>query len=228
MRKYLIVAAIALVAGFVGAALWSLAGLGHGSTRDYLVANPEILPQMAEALQRQEAEQRLAQLGDEAMRGFPGAVLGNPDGSRTLVKFTDYACTYCKASVSDIERLVENDPELKVVVREWPIFEGSEEAARMGLAAAEQGKYDAFYHAMFERGPPTAESIDQAARDAGLDMARAEQIAASDAVSQELARNMAHARQLGFTGTPSWIAGDEVLQGAVGYERLSEAMEDVG
>ena len=228
MRNHLVAAVIALVFGFVGAGLWSISGLGNGQTREYLIDNPEILPEMADAYQRVQARERLAQVSDEVREAFPGAILGNPDGSRVLVKFTDYACTYCRQSIAGIDKLLSEDPELKVVVREWPIFEGSEQAARMALAAARQGKYSAFYHAMFEQGPPTEASMTRAAQIAGLDLEAAAAFAASDEATAELARNMAFARQLQFTGTPSWIAGGEAIEGLVPPERLVEALEAEG
>ena len=225
MRNHLLTALIALVFGFAGAALWSLSGLGNGQTRDYLLANPQILPEMAEAYQRGDAQNRLAQIADEVKQPFPGAVLGNPDGSKVLVKFTDYGCTYCRQSVAAIDELIAADPELKVVVREWPIFDGSEQAARMALAAAKQGKYPAFYHAMFEQGPPSEAGIARAAQIAGLDIAAAEAFAQSDEATAELAKTMAFARRLQFTGTPSWVAGGEVIEGLVPAERLAKALD---
>ena len=225
MRNHLLTALIALVFGFAGAALWSLSGLGNGQTRDYLLANPQILPEMAEAYQRGDAQNRLAQIADEVKQPFPGAVLGNPDGSKVLVKFTDYGCTYCRQSVAAIDKLIATDPELKVVVREWPIFDGSEQAARMALAAAKQGKYPAFYHAMFEQGPPSEAGIARAAQIAGLDIAAAEAFAQSDEATAELAKTMAFARRLQFTGTPSWVAGGEVIEGLVPAERLAKALD---
>jgi protein-disulfide isomerase len=228
MKNNLLTALIALLFGFAGAGLWSLSGLGHGHTRDYLLANPQILPEMSEAYQRSEAEDRLAQVSGEVKEPFQGAVLGNPQGTRVLVKFTDYGCTYCRQSIAGIDRLIAADPELKVVVREWPIFDGSEQAARMALAAAAQGKYPAFYHAMFDQGPPSEANVARAAQIAGLDMPAAEEFAASDAATGELARNMAFARSLQFTGTPSWIAGDEVIQGLVPEQRLADALAAEG
>ena len=52
--------ALALVAGFGGAALYDRTGMGQEQTRAYLLENPEILPEMAEAYQKQEAKDRLA------------------------------------------------------------------------------------------------------------------------------------------------------------------------
>lgn len=225
MKNAAFTALIALIFGFAGAGLWSLSGLGEQRTRAWLVANPEILPEMAEALENRQAEARLAEVGDTVTRPFPGALLGNPQGTRTLVKFTDYGCSYCRASAADVAKLVAADPQLRVVIREWPIFEGSEGAARMALAAARQGKYPAFYKAMFAGGQTSPAAVAQAARAAGLDMARARADAASDAVAAELARNMELARTLGFTGTPSWVAEGRILEGAVGFDRLKQALE---
>lgn len=224
MKNAAFTALIALIFGFAGAALWSLSGLGEQRTRTWLVANPDILPEMARALEKRDAQTRLADIGPQVTQPFPGAVLGNPAGTRTLVKFTDYGCSFCRTSEADVQRLIAEDPQLRVVIREWPIFDGSEVAARMALAAARQGKYAVFYRTMFAGGQPSAASVERAAQAAGLDLVQARAFAASDAAAAELARNMQMARTLGFTGTPSWVANGEVVEGAVGYEALKQAL----
>ncbi|AUX69147.1 hypothetical protein CHX26_06220 [Porphyrobacter sp. HT-58-2] len=221
LRHSLLTALTALVFGFLGAAIWSYSGLADNRTRSFLMGNPDLLPQMAEAYEAQESAKRLADLGDAVLDPFPGVVLGNPQGKRVLVEFTDYNCPYCESSLKDVNRLVAEDPDLKVVIREWPIFEGSDTASRMALAAGLQGKYTEFHNAMFKTGDVAA-----AARAAGLDMERAARDAASDAVSAEIARNLDFARSLGFSGTPAWIAGGTPIGGAVGYERLKAALAE--
>lgn len=221
LRNTVLTALTALVFGFLGAAIWSYAGLADNRTRSFLLDNPDMLPQMVEAYEAQEAEKRLAEMGNEVFTPFPGVVLGNPQGTKVLVEFTDYNCPYCEASLKDVNRLVAEDPNLKVVVREWPIFEGSDVASRMALAAGLQGKYRAFHDAMFELG-----DVNAAARAAGLDMARAEADAASDAVTAEIANNLELARALGFTGTPAWIAGKKPIGGAIGYDKLKAALDE--
>lgn len=223
LRNTLLTALTALVFGFLGAAAWSYSGLADNRTRAFLLGNPDLLPQMAQAYEEQEAGKRLAQMGGAVFEPFPGVVLGNPNGKTVLVEFTDYNCPYCEASLKDVNRLIAEDPDLKVVIREWPIFEGSDVASRMALAAGLQGKYRAFHDAMFATG-----DVEAAARKAGLDMERAQRDAASEAVSTEIARNLDHARALGFTGTPAWIAGKTPFGGAVGYERLKAALAKAG
>nr|WP_137677104.1 DsbA family protein [Parerythrobacter lutipelagi] len=224
-RSSLFVALLALVFGFIGAGVWQYT-LGHQQTREYLLANPEILPDLANSYDRKQARERLADIEGEVLSPFPGAVLGNPDGAVTLVEFTDYGCTYCRMSREHVAALVAANPDLKVVIREWPIFDGSERAARMALAAAKQGKFTEFHDAMFRLGPPDDESVARAAAAAGLDVTQAEAVAASQEVDFEIAKNLGLARQLAFTGTPSWVVGDQVLQGAVGQEALAEAIAE--
>lgn len=219
LRNTLLTALLALTFGFLGAAAWSYSGLADNRTRSFLLANPDLLPQMAQAYEEQEAAKRLAKMGGAVFEEFPGVVLGNPKGSRVLVEFTDYQCPYCEASLKDVNRLIAEDPDLKVVIREWPIFEGSDAASRMALAAGIQGKYPAFHDAMFKMG-----DIEAAAKAAGLDMARATRDAASQAVTDEIAKNLEQARALGFTGTPAWVAGKTPIGGAVGYDKLKQAL----
>ncbi len=166
--RWFVTPAIALVAGFAGAALWDQTGLGGRATRDYLLANPEILPEAMDVLDRRDQRARIAPLRGELEAPFPGAVLGNPAGTVTLVEFSDYACTYCRQSLPEVDALIAANPDLKVVIREYPILmPESIDAARMALAAAQQGKYRRFHDAMYRLGPPSAESIEAAARKPG-------------------------------------------------------------
>jgi protein-disulfide isomerase len=225
LKPQVVTMALALVFGFIGAAIWSVSGLADARTKSYLLGNPELLPQMAEAYQAQQSAERLAGISAEVMTPFEGAVLGNPNGSRVLVEFTDYNCPYCKMSQADLARLIESDPELKVVVREWPIFQGSDIASRMALAAAMQGRYEEFHIALFDLSPATPEAIQEAAIIAGLDLDQAREDGMSDQVELELRRNQTLASQIGFTGTPSWVTKDRAFEGAVGYQALKEAIE---
>ena len=216
--------ALALLGGLLGAALFSATGLGNRQTEAYLLDNPELLQRMAQELQDRDTQKRLAAAGDEWREPFPGAVLGNPKGTKTLFEFSDYNCTYCRLSADDVEKLVESDPDLRVVVKEWPIFEGSEGPARMALAAAKQGKFAAFHRALYDQESADEEAVATAAKTAGLDLDRARKDAAGQDVTMELMRTNLLAQELGFTGTPAWITGNRILQGAQGADALAEAI----
>lgn len=223
--RWIITVTIALVAGFAGAALWDLSGLGGRATRDYLLANPEVLPEAINVLQQRESLARIEPMRRDLETPFPGAVLGNPNGKVTLVEFTDYACTYCRQSVADVSAMIAANPDLRVVVREYPILiPESADAARMALAAAQQGKYAAFHDAMFRLGPPSAQSIEAAAREAGLDLAVARAAIATGLFDAQLRGNAQLASGLGINGTPGWVVGKQLLNGAVGRAALEKAV----
>lgn len=218
---------IAVAAGFAGAGLWDVSGLGDRSTRAYLLSNPEVLPEAMDVLQQRELVARIEPLRNDLEAPFPGAVLGNPSGSVTLVEFSDYACTYCRQSRDDVDALIAANPDLKVVMREFPILSAeSVDAARMALAAAQQGKYAPFHAAMFRIGPPSAETIDAAAKEAGVDLALAKAAIDSGAFEAQLQGNAVLASQLGISGTPGWVVGNKTLNGAVGRDAIGSAIEE--
>ena len=225
LKTAAIAAIVAAAFGFLGAGAWSWSGMADSRTREYLLDNPQLLQQMADNYQKQQAQQRVAQVAGDVRTPFSGAIIGNPNGSKVLVEFTDYNCPYCRQSMEDVKKLVAEDDDVKVVIREWPIFEGSTIAARMALAAAMQGKYEAFHDAMFRLGPVTAQSVRAAAQEAGLDLERAQKDGESPAVDEELQRNLAMAQALGFGGTPSWVTADNAFEGAVGLAGLKSALE---
>lgn len=221
----------AALLGFAGGWAWQATGAGRGATeeivRDYILEHPEVLPEAMERLMARETLARIEPLREMIETPFPGAVLGNPEGSVTLVEFTDYACPYCRSSVGDVKALVAQDKDLKVVVREYPILSSaSVDAARMALAAAEQGRFAEFHEAMFAKDRPTVASIDAAAREAGLDLAKAKAAIATGRYDAELATNSQLADATGLTATPAWIVGQSAFSGAVGRERLEQAVRD--
>lgn len=194
---------------------------------DYILEHPEILPQAMQNLEQRESGKALAGVRGQVEAPFPGAVLGNPNGKVTLVEFSDYGCTYCRQSVENVKTLVAENADLRVVVRELPILSPqSAEAAKWGLAAAEQGKYDAFHNALFAAGRPDPATIEAVATQVGLDMARARQVMADPRIEAELRRNIELAQKLGFKGTPSWVVGDTVLQGAIPKEDLNRVIAE--
>jgi protein-disulfide isomerase len=225
--RWVITFVVALLAGFAGAAVWDVTGLGDRSTREYLLANPEILPEAMDVLQQRDMQARIEPMRGELETPFPGAVLGNPRGTVTLVEFSDYACTYCRQSIADVAALIEANPDLRVVVREYPILAPeSVDAARMALAAAQQGRYAQFHDAMFDLGPPSAQSIEAAATRAGVDLAKARAVIATGAFDEQLQANHELAGRLGVSGTPGWVVGDRAFNGAVGRDRIGAAIEE--
>jgi protein-disulfide isomerase len=192
----------------------------------YILENPEIITAAVAILQQRDVAKRLSAAGNEIAKPFPGAEAGNPKGDVTIVEFTDYNCGFCRASLPDVQRLLKSDGNIRLVYRELPILsQSSRDAALWALAAARQGKHKAFHDALFAGGRVDEANIAAAARTAGLDIAAARTFAASPQANQEIERNLALMQQIGFNGTPTFIIGDQILEGALGYDALKSAVE---
>lgn len=194
--------------------------------REYILANPEIIPEAMERLQQNQQAELVSAVRDDIETPFEGAWAGSANPDVTIVEFFDYACGYCRTSLPDIERLLREDEGVRIVFRELPILsEESEVAARVSLSAARQGEFFDFHRAMYAAGRPGDASIAEAQAAAGLDDSQVRSDLMSEAISQEIQNNLALANSLQLSGTPAFIIGDQVLAGAVGYERLKEAVD---
>jgi protein-disulfide isomerase len=211
----------------------SAAGIGSAErkateaiVRAYILENPEIITQAVEILQKREVTARIDSVGDTLGKPYSGAIAGNPDGDVTVVKFTDYNCGYCRASLAEVDKLISKDKGVKIVYREVPILsESSKTAALWALAAAKQGKYLSFHRAMFKVGDASDASIKSAAKSAGIDMLAAQKVVASDEANEELKQNVEMMQQLGFNGTPTFIIGGQIMEGLQEYKTLQTAVD---
>ncbi|MEO3430751.1 DsbA family protein [Pelagibius sp. CAU 1746] len=197
--------------------------------RQYLLEHPEVIVESLQSFERrqQEAEtqrQREALIAEaETLTNDPQApVLGNPEGDVTLVEFFDYRCPYCKRMTGILAELMESDPQLRVVMKEFPILsQESVMAAKAALAAERQGKYEAFHFALMEDGGGfTEDEIMAVADSVGLDEARLRADMQDPAIEAALRLNHATAEKIGITGTPAFIVGDTLMPGALSLEQL--------
>jgi protein-disulfide isomerase len=216
-------AGAALVGGIAGAAL--MLGIhdanGGDGVRRYLLTHPEVVTEAIERLRDRETAKLVAPNRAAIETPVGSAWAGDPKGDVTLVEYFDYNCGYCRASLPVLAALLKADPHLRVVYRELPVLaESSHDAALASLAAAHQGKFAAFHDALYAEGPVSAASIAAAAHRTGVTLPAAP----STADEAELVANVRMARQLGMTGTPSWVVGDRVLIGAQPLDQLQAAV----
>ena len=195
---------------------------------DYILAHPEIIPEAVNRLQAREVSSLVSQNRDEIETPFGSAWAGAKDGDVTLVEFFDFNCPYCRLSHPDVERLLKEDKALKVVYRDLPVLgEASREAALASLSAAEQGKYRAFYNWMFtDKQRVSTQKTIQGVRKAGLNEAKTATDMKSERLKREIDKNLRLGNALGLTGTPSYVVGNRILSGAVGYDELKKAIEE--
>lgn len=197
--------------------------------------NPEIVMEAVEILQerdRQAAAEAAAQALSEQrvmLEQDPNApVIGNPEGDVTVVEFFDYNCPYCKRAAPELEALIADDANIRVVFREWPILgDGSVFAARAALAARKQEKYEAFhFELMTLRGRAEEASVLAAAERVGLDLDLLRADMDAPDVDAHITQSLRMAELLGFSGTPSFVIGDALVPGFVPIDELERLVAE--
>ncbi|HEY8592877.1 MAG TPA: DsbA family protein [Sphingomicrobium sp.] len=218
----------ALIGGVIGALITAALllfavpnAISSRIVRQGLLSDPKILSETVDALRDSQYEPVLAAHRAALEKPFGSSWRGAEKPEITLVEFYDYACPYCKASNPIVDRLLQEDKGLRVVYRELPIL-GPESvtAARLALAASKQGRFNQFHGAQWNAGKPGPETTGAAARVAGIPA----EPKPDPAVEAELKQNFQLAGQLGATGTPVFVVGSRVLNGAVGYDALKDAI----
>ena len=220
----------AIAGGIIGAALTAAVlffaaphFLGNRIVREAMLADPQILVDTADALRDKQYAPVLAENRVALETPFGSSWRGAQKPEVVLVEFYDYACPYCKASNPHIDRLLKENDDLRVVYRELPILgPHSVTSARLSLAASKAGKFNAFHEALYAAGRPSPETNAAAAQSVGIPAEPTQ----DPSIEAELRRNFQLAGQLGATGTPLFVVGDRVLNGAVGYDTLKKAIAD--
>lgn len=204
---------------------------------DYLMGDPKILQRVSNALNTVIREEKaevarlaIARYSTEIFNDPDGIVIGNPEGDVTLVEMFDYNCGYCKSSLPDLLTLLDEDPNLRVVLKEFPILSPeSMSAAQVGvLVAQSEADYLAFHQALFTgTGKIDGEAALQVAETLGLDAASLRTQMASAEVDAVIQKSYTLADALGASGTPTFIIGDEMIPGAIGLEELRKRIANM-
>jgi protein-disulfide isomerase len=190
--------------------------------RQGMLADPQILVDASDVLRDRQYAPTIAAARAALETPFGSSWKGAEKPKVVMVEFYDYACPYCKASNPHVDQLLKENPGLRVVYRELPILgQNSVEAARLSLAASKAGRFRQFHDALYAAGRPAPDTNAAAARVANI----APSPGQDPAIEAELKQNFEMAGRLGATGTPLFVIGDRVLNGAVGYDALKEAVE---
>jgi protein-disulfide isomerase len=165
---------------------------------------------------------------DEVFNDKHAPFLDNPKGDVTVVEFFDYQCPYCKKAHPTVKKVIESDGNVKLVMKDWPIFgDASIFAAQAVLGAAQIGKYETAMGALMKtKGKLTHEDVERTLTGAGLSM---DEIAVAvnkhtAKISGLLDRNYAQATAFNFTGTPAYVIGSSLYPGVLDEKGLVNAI----
>ena len=209
----------------------------RNEVRDYLLEHPEVIMEAIQILEaRREAAAReadalaVASNYQQIFNNPNSWVGGNPDGDITLVEFSDYRCGYCKRAHPELKELFARDPNIRLVVKEFPIL-GPEStlAARVATAALEidPAQYGALNDALMSfEGPLTEGTIFQIAGSVGYDIAALKNLATSAEIDARITDTYGLARRLGLEGTPSFVIGQRIIRGYLPVGEMQAAVAE--
>jgi protein-disulfide isomerase len=159
----------------------------------------------------------------------PGTPLvGAKDADVILVEFFDYNCPFCKKLAPALQGLLQADPKVALVYKDWPILsEVSRYAARAALAAGWQGKYLIAHDVLMGASHLASNAqVDALLQAAGIDVPKLKQ--AADAHGPEidalLRRNDTEVRALGIRGTPGLLVGRHIINAVYDVAGLAQAV----
>lgn len=203
--------------------------------QEYLLENPKVIIDAVEKyranqeeIENKAAEAAIKTKGKALYEEPTSPVAGNPKGDVVMVEFFDYNCGYCKVAFKDVQALVKDDKNLKVVFKDIPILsESSHSAARYALAADKQGKYWEYHAALMNhQGALNDAELEKIGTAIKLDIAKLKTDAESNEVKSIIEKNLALARELGITGTPGFVINDQLLRGHYGIDALRKIISD--
>lgn len=224
------IVSLLIVTGFLDVGL-SASPHFDARVRQYLLENPAVLLEVAERLDETRATEEVDEIAsliaenrEELLTAPASPILGNPNGDVTVVEFFDYNCPYCRSAAPVLAEAMQADPQVRVVMKEFPILgAGSTFAAKAALAANAQGKYDDLHRALMAyKGAIDESSTLEIAASLGLDVERLKRDMEAPSVSTEIQRNVRLAGDLRINGTPSFVIGREVARGYIDLLKMQE------
>lgn len=200
--------------------------------KEYIENNPEVIIDSLNNYQRKAESDRhndsqsAAKENKELLENDPTSpVAGNVNGDVTIVEFFDYSCGYCKKVQPDVIKLLEEDKNLKVVFKEFPILgNNSTIAAKAAIAThlIQPDKYIDIHNELMEKRISGQEAVLNAAAALGIDKAKLSEKMESDEVQQIIDKNRELAGIVGVRGTPAFTINGQFIPGAIGYNQFKE------
>ncbi|ESQ84360.1 hypothetical protein AEAC466_08375 [Asticcacaulis sp. AC466] len=142
-------------------------------------------------------------------------ILGNPNAPIKIVEFLDYYCGYCRAVTPELKAFLAQNPDVAIIVKEYPVIgQNSRPLAARALAAAKLGHYEAVHYAFMTDTIKTEADLDAALIKSGVDPKEILALAGSDEIQNHITRVLSLGSDIGVTGTPTFVIGDQAIDGA--------------
>jgi len=201
--------------------------------RDALKTDPSILREAVGSLQADD-DSRQAKTTAQNLQAKHDALFGdatdhsagNPHGNVTLIEFYDPRCGFCRRSIPGIAEIIKHDPQLRLIYKDIPVLgPPSKIEASAILAAGKQNAYLPMQALLMAQSAPPDEALLRAdAKHLDLNADKLIADMKSPEIASKLDANLKLARDIGITGTPTFVIGDQLLPGVQDIGELTAAI----
>ena len=199
---------------------------------EYLLNSGEVILKSVNQYQSELAEKDKAAAGKKAkefmskIEGKDLPMAGNAKGDVTIVEFFDYNCGYCRKAFAEIQTVLKDDKNVKIIFMDMPILgPASVEAAKWSLAAHNQDKYFEYHKLVINHNGEKSESaLEKIAKDIGLDVKKLKKDKASDKIAKQIEDQVKQAQELGIRGAPGFIINGEVFPGYIPAAQIQDVV----
>ena len=206
----------------------------EGVVKDYILENPEILIEALDIYKLRKEEEhnkhveKILENNLDTLISTDAPSAGNPDGEIVVVEFFDYNCGWCRKALQDIQTIIKNDKDVRIVFKEMPLLgQASMLAAQWAMAAHKQGKYFEYHVKLMEyRGTKDEDYLKKIAKKLNLNLEQMKKDVNSEEINALIMENMIIARQLAVNGTPAFIIDGKILPGYLGKDGLKRSIKD--
>ena len=207
--------------------------------REYILENPDLILEAIDLLEQQQQQVEaarddvlVAENLEELQNDGYSWVGGNPDGDITLVEFMDYRCGYCRRAAPEVEKLLESDGNIRLVIKEFPILgEASVLSSRFAVATKQVAGDDAYKQVhdslIAFGGEPNEVALRRLAEGLSLDADAIFAKMDSEEVTAELRQTRALAQKMAISGTPTFVLGNELLRGYLPADQMEIMVAEI-
>ena len=205
--------------------------------KEYLMNNPEVIVDAVEQLQKRKMQEMdlkvsgyINEQKSEIKDGTSSPVIGNSNGDITIVTFYDYNCSYCEKGDKNINELLEQDSNIKVILRPFPILgEASVYAAKVALAvnALDPSKFNAVHAGLMRMSPINREAVGSLLASESIDLEKLTAEMDRPEIKNAITKNFELARNLRIQGAPAYIINSKLMPGLLDVSTFKEVIAQV-
>jgi len=155
-------------------------------------------------------------------------IVGNKNATKIIYEFVDYNCGYCLKFHQQVQSVLNEDQNTKLIIMQMPILgESSITFSKIAVAASFQNKFEEVHNYLYssDRKSKMADILGDLFL-MNIDIAQLEEDMNSEEVSKVILSHEQFVNDFKFNGTPAIIIGETIIPGYIEKDKIIEILEN--